>query len=586
MKILRLTQGSSGWLEWRSQPHAHNASEASIAAGCNPYTKRGELMRIRAFGGGPEYSRFVQEVILEGGHRVEAKLRPLAEAILGGELYPAVAETDDGFLRASFDGVDMLGDESFEGKSLNESLRAALPVPGLDPDANDAARLPLVYRVQCQQQLMVRGSGERVLFMAGEERGDDVRCCWYRNDPSLAEHIVRVWQQWDEDLAAMLRGETATPPAPSQPAPQEVEALPVVSVRMDGNLAVIDNLDNFGTALRAYIARLPKKPSTDQEFADCDDAVKRLDKAEKALATAEANALASIAEVQAMRAKVASLDKLSSDTRIALGKLVSRRKNEIREEQVNRGRTLLQAHHDGLDRRLGARCMPAPTADFAAAIRNLRKWDNLREAIDTTLAMAKLEANKLADDVLEPNLRTLRAVAPELLPVLFRDRAQLVLKLPEDFEAIVQQRLREHEQAVEAQASRPAATPAPAQPSGYGSGMASREPQPGEPGYNDGSKREEPTYAPTSAPNASNVLPIHQPTPRPTLTAELAMNLGQIKEMIAPLEIGAEGLAAVGFPFVRIEKGAKLYYRADLPAMCDAMIVHLQRVRDSRREAA
>lgn len=579
MQFLQLKQGSPEWLAWRSELHAHNASEAPVAWGCSSYMTRTELMRARVLGGAKEYSRFVEERVLARGHRIEARLRPLAEQILQQQLFPAVCQTDDGFQRASFDGLGMLEDESFEAKSLNEALRAALPVQGLEPSANDGTRLPLEYRIQCQQQLTVRGQGMRVLFMAGDEHTGDVRCCWYMHDEALAQQIVGMWRQWDEDIAAMLRGDTPAQPAPERPAPQPVEALPVVSVKLDGQIAIVSNLDKFGAALRAYLERLPKKPSTDQEFADCEDAVKRLTAAEGALKAAEATALSSVEDVQKMRATVAELLKVSSDTRKAVDALVKRRKVEIREEHVTRGRTLLQAHHDSLDRRLGGKYMPAPTADFAGAIRNLKKWDSLRDAVDTTLALAKVEANRLASDVIEPNLRVLRELVPtpELQSLLFSDRAALLLQAPEAFKAIVEQRMARYR---EQSTRQPAQEDAGGTAEMFALGGAS----PGGGEYTVGTYYQNPPPAGQAAQGATpapQVIPMQPQAARGPLTAENAINMGQVKAAIAPLNIDSDGLAQLGFPFVRVEKGAKLYYRDDLPLICAAMIRHLQRVAQS-----
>lgn len=583
MQFVNLKQGSPEWLQWRAELNAHNASEAPVAAGASTHVTRGDLLRMRAFGGATEYTRFVQERVLDRGHRIEAKLRPIAEAILQQQMFPAVGTSDDGYLRASFDGLGMLEDESFEAKSLNDALRAALPVSGVEPSANDGARLPLEYRIQCQQQLMVRGQGMRVLFIAGEEHSNDVRCCWYMHDAQLAQQILGVWKQWDADLDALARGETETPQAPDKPAPEAVEALPVLSVRMEGALTISDNLDRFGEALRAYVARIPKKPSSDQEFANCEDAVKRLGKAEEALKAEEAKALASVEDVQRMREKVDALLKVSADARKAVDALVKRRKTEIREEHCTRGRTLLQAHLDALDRRMGGRYMPAQTTDWAGAIRNLKKWDSLREAIDTTLALAKVAASQLAEKTIEPNLQILRQNVPEVIvqKLLFgTDLAEQVRKPPADFQAILEQRLSNYRKAQQAS------------PAAQGTTDAAQE--------NTGSLFGEPLHASGYVPlgatpgpqstagatNASNVVPMPQAGARAPLTPLTQINRGQIRDLIAPLEIDSEGLATLGFPFIKVEKGSKLYYREDVPAMCTAMIRHLERVRDSEHARA
>ena len=56
------------------------------------------------------------------------------------------------------------------------------------------------------------------------------------------------------------------------------------------------------------------------------------------------------------------------------------------------------------------------------------------------------------------------------------------------------------------------------------------------------------------------------------------VSLGQIKTLIAPLEITAAGLAELGYPHVGTEKASKLYRASDLPAIRAAMVQHLQAI--------
>jgi len=105
---------------------------------------------------------------------------PLGEEIVGEELYPVVGS--EGKLSASFDGLTMMEDAAFEHKSLNAELRA-LMVNGFL-----GSELPLQYRVQMEQQLLVSGAS-RVLFMASKWDGETLveeRHCWYLPGPGVA----------------------------------------------------------------------------------------------------------------------------------------------------------------------------------------------------------------------------------------------------------------------------------------------------------------------------------------------------------------------------------------------------------------
>ncbi|HWH75082.1 MAG TPA: YqaJ viral recombinase family protein, partial [Methylibium sp.] len=146
MQTLALTQGTPQWHAHRAQHF--NASDAPAMMGCSPYKSRNDLLRELATGlveeADPELQRLYSR-----GHRFEALSRPLAEKIIGEDLYPVVGT--EGRLSASFDGLTILEDVAFEHKMLNDTLRAAMF------DGCTGADLPLVYQVQMEQQCMVAG---------------------------------------------------------------------------------------------------------------------------------------------------------------------------------------------------------------------------------------------------------------------------------------------------------------------------------------------------------------------------------------------------------------------------------------------
>ena len=157
----------------------------------------------------------------DDGHRFEALARPLAEVIIGEDLYPVVGTS--GNLSASFDGLTMDEAINFEHKSLNKEL-ADLMVEGFN-----GADLPRHYRVQMEQQRGIAVAGQS-LFMASkwDSEGNliDERHCWYPHDTELLEEILLGWKQFEIDLAAYV------PPvvAPVLLAAAQ-ETLPAVSVQ-------------------------------------------------------------------------------------------------------------------------------------------------------------------------------------------------------------------------------------------------------------------------------------------------------------------------------------------------------------------
>jgi len=212
-----------------------------------------------------------------------------------------------------------------------------------------------------------------------------------------------------------------------------------VSVRMDGALSVVSNLQPFGLALRAFVDRIPKKPSTDQEFADTEAACKRLKDAEDALDAAESGALASISDVELMRRMVAELRDLARATRLASEKMVAARKQEIRAEIVDAAQAALTGHIDGLNKRLGASWIPRRLGPFADAIKGKRTVDSLRDAVSTALANSKIELSAIADQM-DVNRKALVADGQNWA-FLFADFAAVGAKPTEDFSAIMAQRI-------------------------------------------------------------------------------------------------------------------------------------------------
>jgi len=441
MKTHTLIQGSPEWHAYRAS--VWNASDAPAMMGCSPYKTRDQLLRELATGLTEEVTP-EQQRRFDDGHRFEELARPLAEQLIGQELFPVTGSSDEVIggraLSASFDGLTMLEDMGYEHKSLNNDLRAALPMSG---KANSSDTLPLHYCIQMEQQLMVSGA-ERILFVASTWSGDrltEERHCWYYSDPALRDKIRAGWAQLAADLAAYTLPEPKA--APVVAAVQE--SLPAVSVKVNGALAIVSNLPDFGQALREYIAKIPEKPSTDQEFADTEAACKALKRAEDALEAAENNALAQLSDVDTMRRLVADFKALARNTRLQREKLVAQRKDQIREEIVMEGRRALNDHLASLNTRLGKPWMPTITADFAGAVKGKRTIDSLRDAVNTTLAQAKIQANEIADRI-QLNLNTLRDQASEH-GFLFADASTIVQKAPEDFALLVKARIAEHQQA-------------------------------------------------------------------------------------------------------------------------------------------
>ena len=236
--IITHAQGSEGWDQHRAR--SYNASELAVAMGISRHMTRSELVRIKATGIQPEHSDFVEQRVFAPGHEFEALARPIAQEIMGEELYPCVlaAEVDGLPLSASLDGMDLFDRMTWEHKQATDALLASL----------SAGVIPEEYHPQMEQGLMLSGA-EKCLFMASNGTRDRMESVWYESDPVLRAKIIPTWKQFAADVAA-YQPEAPAAPAPTGKAP---EALPALHIVLKGevsasNLATFKDVAQIGRA--------------------------------------------------------------------------------------------------------------------------------------------------------------------------------------------------------------------------------------------------------------------------------------------------------------------------------------------------
>ena len=434
-KVHHLIQGTDEWKAHRATPGMFNGSEVAAIMGIDPKTSRSELLRMKALGGEKEFSDYVQKNVIDKGHEYEALARQLAEEIIGDDLSPLVmTDTIDGvLLSVSLDGVTQGYDTTFEHKSLNQALAAAL----------DTDTLPAEYEPQCEAGLMVSGA-TRCLFMASKD-GDmeTARHYWYESKPELRPRIIAACKQFAEDLANYQHVE---PTAAAVAAP--IESLPALAVSVTGSISLVHNLDRFGKRLTEFVGKLNSKPESDQDFADLDAAVKVLKEAEAALDSAEKNALAQTTTIADMCNLVEMYRKVARDNRLMFEKIVKQEKINRKAAIITQANRAMDEHIAKLNERIGGRWMPTfADARFVEAIAGLKSLDSMRDKVSTALANAKIEANEVADRI-EANRKTLDAGNGAGMDYLFLvpDFASVCTKARDDFDALVTSRLAAHRQ--------------------------------------------------------------------------------------------------------------------------------------------
>ncbi|QGM11137.1 hypothetical protein EIELFIGP_01712 [Stenotrophomonas maltophilia] len=554
MKTVELIQGTP---EWHAHRAAHfNASDAPAMMGCSPYKTRTQLVREFATGAAVEHDAATLQRFADG-HRFEDLARPLAERIIGEELYPCVGV--EGKFSASFDGLTLLEDKAFEHKSLNDDLRLAMPLDGTD------ACLPLHYQVQMEHQAMVSGA-ERVLFMASKWAGDELveeRHCWYVPNPELRAKIVAGWAQFEADVAAYEPAAVAVPPASGR-APEQ---LPALRIEVTG-MVTASNLAEWKEQAIAVFQGISTELVSDQDFADAETTVKWCGNIEEQLKAAKQHALSQTESIDLLFRTIDDIAAEARAKRLDLEKLVKRRKDERRTEIGNTARRAVQQHVLAINETLGDHAIPMPAAlvaDIAEAMKGKRSFSSMQDAVDAVAANAKIDASQYADP-LRTNVAILAGHAEHA--TLFADRVQLcATKAPEDLRNLVAARIAEHQQAEQARldAEREKIREqeqAKAQEAAAAAQALQVQPVPTA------------DAAPAQVEAATTA---SAPSPSATQRPVVRIKLGQIVDLIAPLKIDAEGLRQLGFEPVATERGSKLYDADQVDAMRAAMIRSLQR---------
>ena len=426
MQIQNVTQGSPEWKALRT--NRNTASEASAMMGASPYKTRSQLLEEKHSGITEEVDAATQKRF-DRGHQIEEQARPIAEKIIGDELFPATALDDNGELLASFDGITMLEDVAWECKTFNKAKAEEVAI----------GDIPAADFWQCVQQLYVSGA-EKLLYTLSDGTEEGSVHCWLARERAadFFDELLAGWKQFDADLAEY------------QPRKQEkkvaatvTEDLPAVSVQVSGELSIVDNFDRFESALTHFINNvLIEDPQTDQDFADLEQQIKTLKKAEDALDAAENQLLAQVEAVYAAKKRKEMLHKLARDNRLTKEKLVKAQKQAIKLQIAQDGKQAVEDHGAKVQATLDGYTLPRVPTDFNEAMKGKRTIATLRDAADNEVARAKIAINEYADAI-RTNAKIIAEAGYEFL---FADRQQLATAEPAHLKTIVSARIAEHKE--------------------------------------------------------------------------------------------------------------------------------------------
>jgi len=560
MKIVNLIQGSPEW-------HAHrrkfwNASDAPAMMGVSPYKTRDQLLRELATGITPEIDATTQ-ARFDAGHRFEALARPLAEQIVGEDLYPCVGT--DGKWSASFDGLTLTGEIAWEHKSVNAELRELIR-RAEDGEPIHADHLPEHYQIQMDHQALVSGA-RSVLFMATRWEGEELAeqlWCWYTPNAERQMRIAAGWEQFERDLRDWQPVEHKP-----QPVSAPVEGFGVLALRVEGRV-LASNLDAFRAGADAFLARLPRPADlqTDQDFADADAAAKACADAEDRIKAAKELALAQMADVDVVLRTADTIAETIRRARLALEKAVASEKESRKAALVRAGVESVHAHYAEINATLGEHRISVGVevpAAVGASIKGLKTLASMRDRINTAVAAAKIDASQLAERV-----RACIAVLAEHAEhaQLFPDRVQLcATKAPEDLRNLAASRIAEHQRREEERERQRQQQEAE---------RVAREEQrvreAEERGRQQAEAAEKREQEAKQAFESARGVDDHRPQPSTSTGLSKRIRLGEINALISPLSITAEGLAQLGFQPVATDKAAKLYAVSDMPRIVEALV--------------
>ncbi|MDN8617821.1 YqaJ viral recombinase family protein [Variovorax ginsengisoli] len=417
-----LLPGSDAWHQFRFEHDG--ASEAAAMLGVSRKVKRNELLRMKKTGIAKVFSDWVQENVLDYGHEVEALARPIIEEIFGVELYPATYS--NGRISVSTDGIDVGEKLVMEHKQWNEALATRVR----------AGSVPLEHMPQCMQALMVTEADELVFVVSDGTRKNMVWCI-VKPDPEWFERLRAGWAQFHKDLADYV---------PTEPVVEAIgrtpETLPALRIEVTGAVTA-SNLAQYREHALAVFAAINRDLKTDQDFANAAKTVQWCGDVESRLKAAKEHALSQTESIDQLFKTIDDITAEARKTRLELDKLVEARKIARKGEIVAGGVKALRDHVEALQQRTEG-VMPYPSVDFGAAIKGLRTFDSMQNAVDTALANAKIAASATADRI-QANLTTLREQAADLA-FLFPDTQVIVQKAPDDLATLVKARIAEHKE--------------------------------------------------------------------------------------------------------------------------------------------
>ena len=432
MKTINLKQGSQEWRNHRL--NFYNASDAAAMLGLSIYESRNDFLKRMAFFD-KDVNKF-QQKIYDRGHEYEALARPLAEKIIGDDLFPVVGISDNHpKLSASFDGLTLLENIGFEHKTLNEKIAKVQTIDDLDEQ----------YLIQMEHQLIV-SDAEKILFLATKWNGPeliDSKHFWYFSDVVRRAKILNGWRDFEKDLneyKANYKPEIVT-------IAKQMDALPTLQVQVKGEV-LASNINAYKETAFAVLDNIQTSLKTDQDFADASEVVKWCKTAEDKLKNAKTNIINQTASIAEVLTIIEQIEKKTANKRLTLSKLIETEKEARKIELINKYRQIINEYYAAFQNQTGI--APIKTADnFANEIKNKRNLDTINDALFARtreiVAIVELQKNNVLN-----NLDYLKNYDNSLKDLVNVDR--FIIEPTDKFKLLLQASIAEIEAALKARA--------------------------------------------------------------------------------------------------------------------------------------
>ena len=420
-----LMQGSDEWHEYRLRHFG--ASEAAAMLGLSPKVSRDELLYAKSTGIAREFSDWVQTHILDHGHAVEALARPIAEDLIGDDLFTETFSL--GLLSASCDGNTLSRKIVWENKQPNVKIKAQV-LEGI---------LPEEHCPQCYQILLVTGA-DKLLFTVSDGTPENTVSMWVYPDAEWFARLVDGWAQFEKDLAKYEHVVHV-----EKPKAEAIMDLPAIFVMAHGGITD-SNMDEFGVALAESLAKVRSIALvTDQDYANAKGAAKMYRETCNKLMLAKE---AMLSQTMTVGEAARKMDLWHEDLRVTalqLEKNVEAAESAEKLALVNKAKNAFAEHVSSLESTIDPIRLVFDAPNFADSLKNQRTVAKRNSKVNTALANKIIEV-----DVIGKDIRAKLSWYCEFAKgyeALFADLQQIIYKPESDFDLLVETRIANYKAA-------------------------------------------------------------------------------------------------------------------------------------------